>query len=305
MIHSHLKAVSIANEMVFRSAIVEAKHLFVYVTEQMERLNRNVRAFQSALEQAPEILKAVCVDLPLNVTFCMVNRLVNEVLVIQSLIGQEGIGVDRALGRDVSTDFRLQVMLTPRGNDVRVNLSAAFQNADNGCLIFYSAFRNHALAPCRVHESSGTTNKSLVYFHFATRTAKFYKVLVMHCETNAVHHEPCRLLSDAQSPGDFIGTDSVLGVHNEPNGNHPLVHAKCGILEDRTNLNGELFLAALAEPMAARRDKRMFRSLAAWARYLVVRPPQLYRVIERALRVTEICDGFLQRLGKRECVCHA
>jgi hypothetical protein len=52
MTHSHLKTVSIANEVVFLGAIVVAKDLFVQVTEQVERLDVYVGAFQSALEQA-------------------------------------------------------------------------------------------------------------------------------------------------------------------------------------------------------------------------------------------------------------
>jgi hypothetical protein len=96
MRHGHLKTVAISDEMLFRRAIVGTEHLFVHVTEQMERLYCNVRAFQSALEQAPKVFESVSVNLPGNIAFRMVNRLVNEVLVIQSLIGHERIGIDRA-----------------------------------------------------------------------------------------------------------------------------------------------------------------------------------------------------------------
>jgi len=79
MTHSHLKAVPIANETVFSRAVIVAEYLFVHVAEQMERLYRNIRTFQTALEKAPEILQTVCVDLPLNVALCVVNRLVRKV----------------------------------------------------------------------------------------------------------------------------------------------------------------------------------------------------------------------------------
>jgi len=36
---------------------------------------------ESTLEQAPEILQAVCMHLPIDVTLGMVNRLVNEILI--------------------------------------------------------------------------------------------------------------------------------------------------------------------------------------------------------------------------------
>ena len=122
-------------------------------------------------------------------------------------------------------------------------------------------------------------------------------------EANPVHHEPCRLLRDTQSAAHFVGTDTVLGVDDEPDGNHPLVHAQSGILKDGSNLDGELLLAALAEPDAPRRDERVLRRIAAWARNLAIRPAKLYRVIERALCVREERNRFLQSLWHLE-VCH-
>src|SRR6266849_2368393 len=305
MRHSHLKAVPVSNEVLFGSAIVEAKHLFVYVAEQVERLYGNVRTLQSALEQAPEILKAVCVDLPLDVAFRMVNRLVNEVLIVKALIGHESIGIDRALGCDMSTDFRLQMMLAASRDDVRVNLPAAFQNADYWCLVFYSAFGNDALASRRMHESSRTADESLVYFHFATGAAEFHKVLVMQGETNAVHHKPCGLLSDSERARDLIGTYSILSVHDEPNGNHPLVHPERRILEDSSDFDSKLFLASFTEPNAASRDKRVLRGIAARASNFACRPAQRHRIVESLLRVGEKANCFLQRLGKLECFVHA
>ena len=146
MTHSHLKTVAISNEVPFGGAVVVAEHLFVHITEQVERLYCYVRAFQSALEQAPEVFQSVCVNLPVNVPFRMVYRLMSEALCIQSLIGQERIAVDRALGSNVRPNLRLQMVLAPRRNDIRMNLSAAFKNTENGCLVFDSAFCNHALA---------------------------------------------------------------------------------------------------------------------------------------------------------------
>ncbi len=260
--------------------------------------------FNPRLSKLQKFFESVGVNLPVNIAFRMVNRLVREVLIVKSLIGHEGVGIDRALSCDMSANLRLQVIFAASGNDIRVNLATPFQNADDRRFILYSTFCNYTLAPRRMHESSGTADESLVYFHFATGTAEFHKVLVVHCKPNAVHHEPSRFLSDSKSAGHFIGANSVLGVHDEPNGNHPLVHAERGVFKDSSNLDRKLFFAALAEPMAARRDKRVFRSLAAWARYLAVRPAQLYRIFERVLRVREESDCFLQRPWKRECLAH-
>ena len=40
-------------------------------------------------------------------------------------------------------------------------------------------------------------------------------------QTNAMHHEPCRLLGDANSARDFVRTDTVLAIRQHPDrGNH-------------------------------------------------------------------------------------
>ena len=91
MRHSHLKTVAIANEVLFGGAIVVPEHLLIKVPEQMERLYVDVCAFQSALEQAPEILQSVCMHLPVNIALSMVNRLVDEILIVQSPIGHKRI----------------------------------------------------------------------------------------------------------------------------------------------------------------------------------------------------------------------
>jgi hypothetical protein len=46
MTHSHLKTVTVPNEAVFGGPIVIPKHLFVKVTEQVERFDVHVGAFQ-------------------------------------------------------------------------------------------------------------------------------------------------------------------------------------------------------------------------------------------------------------------
>ncbi len=196
-------------------------------------------------------------------------------------------------------------MLAPCGDNVRVNLATSLKDSDDGHFIFHPAFCNHALAPLRMHESSRATNKGFVYFDFAVRAAQFHKVLVVHRKSNAVHHEPSRLLRNAQSACDFIGTDAIFAVHNQPHRNHPLIHAERGILKDGSDFDGELFFASLAEPNSARRDERVLRRFAARASDFACRPAQRHRIVESLLRVREKGHCVLQRLGKLGFVCHA
>jgi len=305
MTHGHLKTVPIANEMVFLGAIVVAENLFIQVAEQMKWLDRNISSLQSALDQTPEVFHSVGVNLSVNVALGVVNDLVLEALLLESHVGHERIGVDRAASRDVGAYVGLQEMFLAIADDSGANLTTAFKNALNSSFVLGASMSNPKLALIGVHVSGKATDESFVYFDFLAATAELYEVLFMQGEANAVHHEPCGFLSDSQSARYFVRTDSILGIHDEPNGNHPLVHAERGILKNGSHFYGELFLAAFAEPLAARRDKRMLRAIATWASDLAVWPAQFYGIVKRALRVGEESDRFLQRLRKLECVSHA
>src|SRR5207249_2260460 len=73
-----------------------------------------------------------------------------------------------------------------------------------------------------------------------------------HSESDAVKHEPRRLLSDAESASEFVRTDPVLRVGRKPDSGEPLVQAERRVLKDRPEFDAELFLARLAFPDAAR-----------------------------------------------------
>src|SRR5205814_10622211 len=117
-------------------AVVEAKHLLVKVSVKMKRLHAHIRCRNAALEERPEILKAVSVYATIHVLRGMVNNLV-RVIGCQSIIGHERIGVESRASSDVLAYFILQYGLATVGNNGSANLSATFQDADNGSLILW------------------------------------------------------------------------------------------------------------------------------------------------------------------------
>src|SRR5260370_25763249 len=135
MRHNTMKAFAIMRSL----AIVVAEHLFVQIAEHVKRLNRNVRAFQPALEQAPEVFQSVGMDLAINVLLGVVNRLVSEVLIVEPLIGQKRVCVDRALGLNVSANLGLQVMLAAGWNHNPPNLTPPLRHGHKPQFFFYSA----------------------------------------------------------------------------------------------------------------------------------------------------------------------
>jgi hypothetical protein len=61
---------------VAHDAIVETEGLLVKVTEQMERFDRHVGATDGALQERPEVLAVVGVDLAVHVGFSVVDDLI-------------------------------------------------------------------------------------------------------------------------------------------------------------------------------------------------------------------------------------
>jgi hypothetical protein len=86
--HGKVKAFAVV-----QLAIIEAVHLFIEVTEQVERLNRNVGSVQAALQETPEIFHSIGVDVPVNVGHGVVDHLVLKF--VESVVGLQRIAVER------------------------------------------------------------------------------------------------------------------------------------------------------------------------------------------------------------------
>ena len=94
-----------------------------------------------------------------------------------------------------------------------------------------------------MHVFSLAADKCLVHFDIA-RERSF--VILVHDLADAMEHEPCRLLCDANCAMYLIAGDAVFAVGKHPHRAHPLIKADGRVLEDRSNLERELLLAALA-----------------------------------------------------------
>jgi hypothetical protein len=289
-----------------QSTEVVAEHLFIEIPKQVKWFYAHVGSFQSALEQAPEILQSVCVDLSIDVLLGMVDGLVDEILLLESLIGQERIGVDRAACFDVSANLGLQVMLAPSRNHHCADFAAAFQNTEYGSLVFGASLSNPATMLLGVHVSRCAADESFVYFNFAPIPAEFQNRAVLHCKPDAVKHEPCGLLSDAESASNFIGTDAVLTVGNQPEGDKPLVERERRILKDGSYFAGELFAGVLCFtfPHAPSRDETNVFASASGA-LDTVRPAALDYELEAVVSVSEIQDGLLESFWLSHGVPHS
>jgi hypothetical protein len=264
----------------------------------MERFNANVGPFQSTLEKTPKVFESVGVNLSVNVAFGMVNNLMCESLLLESHIGHECIGVDRAACCDVTVDFSMHFFFATVAYDVSANFSTTFQDAHDGSFILGASLSNPAIALFGMHVSGKTTNKSLVYFDFAIRSTEFQESLTLHCQPNSVEHEPCGFLSDAKSAANFIGTHAVLAVRNHPNSDKPLVEWKRRILKDSPDLCRELpfGMDTLALPLALILEEHDILTSAGGAHHDAIRPADFHHEVKAIIGIVEednrLLEGF-------------
>src|SRR5258708_11211242 len=222
--------------------MIVAEHLFVQIPEKVERLSTDIGSLESAFEETPKVFESVGVDLPIDVSFGVVNDLVDKILV-QSLIGEKCIGVDRATSRDMLSNFTLDRSLAPIRNYRCADFATALQDSHNGSLVLGSGFGDADPALVFMHEASRSADEGFIYLDF---TAYHSERFILQGEPDAMQHEPCGLLSDLESAAHFIGTHSIFAVGAHPSCRQPLVDADGGILKDGAHLDGELPLGMVS-----------------------------------------------------------
>ncbi len=284
--------------IVSKTTEVVPEHLLVQIPEQVKGFDADIGAFQLALEQAPKVFESVSVNLPINVPFSVVNDLMLESLLLESLIGHERIGIDRAPCFHVSANVRLQRVLFAIANDSGANFAAAFEDSHDSGFILGASLSNPALVFVGVHEASGTANESFVYFNFAIRTAEFQKRAVLHGKANPMEHKPSGLLSDAQSAANLVRANTVLAVRNHPNCDKPLVEGNRRIFHDGSDLDRELPMGmhALALPLPLIIQEHGIFTSASGAGHNTVRPAKFDHELEAVVGIGEVNDGLLESL---------
>ena len=112
-----------------------------------------------------------------------------------------------------------------------------------------------------------------------------------------MQHEPCGLLSDADSLGDFIGTDAILTINEHPESTKPLVELNGGILKDGSQLYGELLPALFALPTLLSRKIVVILMSASGTGGLAIGPAKLGYGVNTGLLIGVVPDGLLECLG--------
>jgi hypothetical protein len=180
-------------------------------------------------------------------------------------------------------------------HDLCANLSATFHKSDHhGFVVIYSS--SEFGFACLVHVPSFAADECFVHFDFAVRAGAEFasEEIVLESEPKALQHEPRGLLRNTQSAVNLHAGDAIFAIDQEPKSRHPFVESERRILEHRSQFQGELFLAFVAKPDAASLDERVLGLAATGANDLTIRPAQFLGVLESAIRVGEVNDGFLE-----------
>lgn len=213
-------------------AVVKAKRLFVNVAEQVKRLNGYVSPIYPTLQETPEVLATVRVYLSIHIRFSMIDHLMHKIIA-KPFVGLQRVTVEHGADFHVLIHEGLQFALAAIADNLRTDLATALQNGSDYSLTFRPASYDLLGPLVSVHVPRFAADESLVYFDFTT---ELVKTRFLHRKANAVKHKPSRLLSYLQAAMQFIRTDTVLAIDNQPSGSKPLIQTQWGVFEYGSSL---------------------------------------------------------------------
>src|SRR5439155_6029109 len=156
----------------------------------MKRLYSNVGSTKAALQERPEILYALHVNLPVNVLLKMVHELM-IVFRFEIVIGSELISHNRRSALNEVSHGSVHGRIFAISNHSGFDLSAALKCADNYSLAV-STLHSNAIAETAafalVHVAGFTADISFVNLNRPIRPAKFAARLILQTYAQALQH---------------------------------------------------------------------------------------------------------------------
>src|ERR1700761_3337030 len=164
----------------------------------MKRLDGNVGAIQSPLEQAPEILEAIDVDLTAHVLLNMGNGFADELprpQVAQAIVSGGLIGVDGGLRRNILEDFGLQHLTTSIWDYFGPHLpSLAVKHSHHSGLGFGSEPILYLDTASEMHILWLAPNGCLIHLDRATTPAQLGPETFLQSQPDPMQHKPSGFL---------------------------------------------------------------------------------------------------------------
>ena len=278
-------------------AIIETKHLFIYVAKQVEWLHADIGAVQLPFNEAPKIFHPVSVGIFIRVLDGVID---NGVLVIlgQPIIGKQFVSEDRRARFDVLPYLALKFALAAILYDHRAHVAAAFQHSHNDSLVLSAGSGNDSLTLCLVHVAGLAANESLIDLNTTVAT-QLAALLSLLSEPDSMEHEPSGFLSNSQRPMNLARTDTVLAIENHPHCGKPLIKANRRLLKDGTDLDRELPLSVPVAALPAQlvlEEADLIATTDGADNAVLPFGTAKHKVFQAVFRIREVQDRFLQGL---------
>src|SRR3954471_11215707 len=130
----------------------------------MKRLNTNVRAFDSPLQQAPKVFEFVGMNVAIYVRFGVVDNLV-RVVCVKAIVGFQRVGEYFGADLNALANLLLNVFLPASSNYGRANLaSIPVQQSEHDSLTHGTATLDVFHAPVSVHVPCLAADERFVRF---------------------------------------------------------------------------------------------------------------------------------------------
>ena len=182
-----------------RFPIIESENLFIDVPEQMEWLDRNVGAVQAALQQRPEVLNPVRVNIAVHVGFHVIDSFVS-VVGLEPPVSGPFVRVHRGALFYVLHHVWNQGDILGILDHFDADLAVALQNALYSLLVRRSAAfaLKRPLLPFGVHIAGVAANVSFVDLDLTAELPA--AVVILHRKADSMEHEPSSFLGHSDGP---------------------------------------------------------------------------------------------------------
>jgi hypothetical protein len=231
-----------------------------------------------------------------DLTTDVFKRVVNHFMLklIQTFIRLQGVRKERGTRKNVLSDLGLKSLLFAVVYHLRANLATKLKVAHDSGLVFAASAGYLANLNVRVHVPSLTANESFVRLDV---TGKLVDGAHAQSVANAIVHEPCSLLSHADSAVNFVRGNAVLAIHDLPHSHQPLTQTEWGIFEDRSGLRCELAAGMTRTTLPAVVLLKELDGLATATRTgNAIGPAPSYNVLAAIRRLREVDGRVLESL---------
>lgn len=282
------EAISVSHgSAVFVPPVAIPKRLLIDVPEQVERVHTHIGTVQAVLQQEPEILHSVGIDVSANVLLGAIDDPV-DVVFIKSPLGDDFVSEDFSAGRDVSADAAAKSFFVPVLDNPNMNLPSALKHSHRNRLASNATALDPFFALVLEHVTRVATDEGFVNVCFAAKQP----VIRLKTKADALQHEPGGLLGYPQNTGNLVGANTVLAARKKPDRGKPLTKTERRIFKDSPDLDGELPLGMLdrALPYLPVSDVTRILATAGRAYYNTIWPAPRNQVSQAIIGIGEVDD---------------